>query len=140
MPQPPQDPRQRRQPQGRRPQQQPVQQQPAAPRQGADQQRRKRLNLGKVWDVHLTVGLLDEWVRVPKVDWDMFRDIVVLGRRDVMLRATYEGRETGLVIRGDSDLRYTIQAADAARNLGLMRVISLDALRRETLKADEEKD
>ena len=136
MPHPPQVPRQQRRPApGRRPQQ--PGQQPAA-KSGADTQRRKRLNLGKVWDVHLTVGLLDEWVRIPKIDWDMFRDIVILGRRDVMLRATYEDRETGLVIRGDSDLRYTIQAADPARNLGLLRVISLDALRRETLQADEE--
>jgi len=134
------DPRVQRRSVARRQPDQEISRQPRGrqrPQPQAQPQQRRRLDLSKFFDVHFTLGIMDEWARIPKADWQLFLNLVVLGRRDALIRQMHEERETGLIVRGTENLRYTIQAADRHRTMGVSRVISLDDMRRSSLQQSE---
>lgn len=98
-----------------------------------------KLDLSKYTDLHITVGLLDERVRVTLDDFRVLQVHNLVGGEDVFLLVQRGESEANLMLRGKESIRVFRTKSNPDAKLPLARVFTLEAIQRRLLEQEAAK-
>lgn len=89
-------------------------------------------------DVHFTIGIRDEHVRMTRETYTTFLHIWVAAEETVVLNGDYgNGRYFSMVLRGDEGGTWDVAPAEPARNRPLVEIAPIEVLQNEFLRGHE---
>lgn len=96
----------------------------------------KAVDWSKYTDLHLTVGLIDERIRVTLQDFETLQVHALLAAEPCFIVVSRKESEATLILRGQESIRVFRTNADPAKKLPLARVFTVETLQRRMLEKD----
>lgn len=95
-----------------------------------------RVDLSGLYDVHISVGLIDERVRLKRVDHARLLQHYIAGREDVLLLLSRENSDTTIFLAANETVRLFTCPATAEAKVPLAALKTLDEIRMEMIQAE----
>ena len=108
----------------------------AAPAQQKNSGGTPRVDLSGLYDVHISVGLIDERVRLKRVDHARLLQRYIAGREDVLLLLSRENSDTTIFLAANETVRLFTCPATAEAKVPLATLKTLEEIRMEMIQAE----
>lgn len=94
------------------------------------------MNWANFLDVHLTVGLIDERVRLSREDYQKVQANFLAGREDLFLLLHRENSECTMVLSGTDSVRMFVVQSSPNAKVPQATVHTLDSIRRQMIAGE----